>query len=97
MILVSKAAVSTEKASRYLQQMCKHFAHKLDVEFDREAGKVSFPFGELNLTAKNDQLQLTVQTEQDETMLARMEKATADHLVRFMFREEPEIKWVRGD
>ena len=31
---VSTATVPTKSASRYLQQLCKHWAHNLEVEFD---------------------------------------------------------------
>src|SRR6185437_8958296 len=42
MILVSTVRVPTTHASRYLQQLCKHWAHKLDVSFTPEAGHVVF-------------------------------------------------------
>ncbi|GAB5486976.1 MAG: DUF2218 domain-containing protein [Parasphingorhabdus sp.] len=93
----SNAKVTTDKASRYLQQMCKHFSHKLDVDFDRESGEIFFPFGKLNMRAGESELTLSVTTEGDLETLAKMEKATADHLIRFMFREEPKIDWTRTD
>jgi uncharacterized protein len=39
----STARVPTESASRYLQQLCKHWSHNLQVEFTPEAGTVIFP------------------------------------------------------
>ena len=33
----SQAQVRTEHASRYLQQLCKHWSHKFAVTFDRVA------------------------------------------------------------
>ena len=30
---------TTPNASKYLQQLCKHFAHKVDVEYDETRGK----------------------------------------------------------
>jgi hypothetical protein len=36
----SVATIATDKASRYLQQLAKHFAHKLPVTFDLRAGKI---------------------------------------------------------
>ena len=49
--MVSKLFVKTLKASIYLQQIGKHFSHKLKVEFDAHAGRIEFPFGiaELNV------------------------------------------------
>ena len=37
------ARVPTANGSRYLQQLCKHWSHKLNVEFTPEAGTVVFP------------------------------------------------------
>ncbi|TIT63197.1 MAG: DUF2218 domain-containing protein, partial [Mesorhizobium sp.] len=34
----SHANVTTAHASRYLQQLCKHWAHKFPVEFDPNHG-----------------------------------------------------------
>ena len=39
----STVRVPTPKASRYLQQLCKHWSHNLAVEFTAETGKVVFP------------------------------------------------------
>ena len=39
----STVRVPTTKASRYLQQLCKHFSHHLAVEFTEEKGGVVFP------------------------------------------------------
>lgn len=36
----SHADVVTEHASRYLQQLCKHWAHKFPVEFDLNHGTI---------------------------------------------------------
>ena len=33
----------TEKASRYLQQLCKHWEHNLKVEFSADHGTIVFP------------------------------------------------------
>lgn len=43
MALSSTAVVPTDKSSRYLQQLCKHWAHNLAVEFDPQHGQVTFP------------------------------------------------------
>ena len=37
------ASVPTANASRYLQQLCKHWTHNLEVEFTPEHGRVTFP------------------------------------------------------
>ena len=37
------AVVPTASASRYLQQLCKHWSHNMAVEFDETNGRVVFP------------------------------------------------------
>ncbi|MBC7987365.1 MAG: DUF2218 domain-containing protein, partial [Sphingomonadaceae bacterium] len=39
----SVARVPTTSGGRYLQQLCKHWAHNLAVEFTPERGTVTFP------------------------------------------------------
>ena len=43
MTFTSSARVPTSKASRYLQQLCKHWSHNLAVEFNEQKGGVVFP------------------------------------------------------
>ena len=50
----------TAQASRYLQQLCKHFGHKVAARFDATSGVVDLPAGPLALTAEADQLVVTV-------------------------------------
>jgi len=47
----SEARITTEQASIYLQQLCKHFAHRLLVEFTPERGQITFSIGTCRLTA----------------------------------------------
>ncbi|MGO7273650.1 DUF2218 domain-containing protein, partial [Rhizobium ruizarguesonis] len=39
---LSKVVVPTEHASRYLQQLCKHWSHKFSVDFYPLKGRVPF-------------------------------------------------------
>jgi len=88
----STANVTTEMASRYLQQLCKHFAHKIPAEFTPEEGSITFPFGVCALTAQGSRLTMTVTTE-NEADLPRMQDVIASHLERFAFRDKPAIVW----
>lgn len=87
------AIVTTENASRYLQQLCKHFAHKVTVEFTSEAGTVWLPFGTCHLSAEADRLVLRATS--DPSDLPKLERFLGDHLARFAFRENPIIAWKR--
>jgi hypothetical protein len=87
----STATITTSRASSSLQQLCKHFGHKLPVEFTAETGAITLPFGTCALKAENNTLTLALTTEKD--ALERMQKLIGDHLARFAFRENPEIEW----
>ncbi|MFA6267180.1 MAG: DUF2218 domain-containing protein [Pseudolabrys sp.] len=91
----STADVTTEHASRYLQQLCKHFAHKRPVTFDAQKGQISFSSGECHLTADGGVLTLS-QTSPDDEHLAQLQDVVERHLVRFAFREELKLDWRRA-
>ncbi len=42
---VSVARVPTHSASMYLQQLAKHWIHKIDVTMSEEEGRIAFPNG----------------------------------------------------
>ena len=90
----SEARVETERSSRYLQQLCKHFEHKLPATYSPEAGRIEFPFGVCPLTADAGTLTMRAESE-DEASLGRLEEVIAKHLDRFAFRDKPAIDWAR--
>lgn len=87
------AIVPTTHASRYLQQLCKHWAHKFAVEFTPEHGTIDLGEGRLViLDADAEKLSATV--ESSEENLPRLEEVVASHIIRFAFREELAFNWV---
>ena len=94
---VSVARVPTGSASRYLQQLAKHWSHKMAVSFTAEEGSITFPNGSLlAMKADSDSLDLvlTVPEGEDE---GRMREVVASHLDRFAFREAPlTFDWRAG-
>jgi hypothetical protein len=93
----SQARIPTAAASRYLQQVCKHWSHKFAVEFTPEQGTI--PFADDRrclLEATPDRLRLRIEAA-DEATLQRMEGVVIDHLKRFAFREDlGDIAWQRN-
>jgi len=87
-MLSANARFETASASRYLQQLCKHFAHKIAVDFDAQRGIAELPPGPATLRADDAGLDMTV-TAADAEGLARGRFILEDHLRRFAFREEP--------
>jgi len=81
--------VPTASASRYLQQLAKHWSHKLAVSYTPEAGTIDFPNGaHVELRAGPATLAVVV-TVPDGVDLAGMCGVVAEHLDRFAFREAP--------
>ena len=92
---ISIAHVQTKSASRYLQQLCKHWGHKYPVEFDPKHGVISLPMGPVTMDASADELKVELDTP-EASSLDRFEAVVADHLARFAFREELKFDWRRG-
>ncbi len=93
-MISSQAHVQTSNASRYLVQLCKHFAHKIEVTYDSKNGHATFPFGTCTMQA--DETQLILQcTGNDEAALMRVQDILQEHLKGFAFREKPSIVWTR--
>jgi len=91
MSAAATARVPTAHASRYLQQLCKHWSHNLAVTFTPEEGRVDFaPRAQAvaTMTATPEALTVRVEAPDDEA-LTRMTGVVADHLDRFAFREAP--------
>ena len=92
------AIVPTENGSKYLQQLCKHWSHNLEVTFSPEEGSVTFPkdgrAGEfegdavLSLSAQAETL--TCQLDASEApQLEILQRVVAEHLDRFAHKESP--------
>ena len=86
------ALVPTEHASRYLQQLCKHFGHKIEVAFDEKAGRIAFPYGDCRLSVVDGNLRIAL-TAADNDILDRLTNVVVSHLARFAFREELVYQW----
>lgn len=91
-LVSSSADVATPNASRYLQQLCKHFAHKLPVIVDERSGQITFSIGDCRLAAEEGILRMSL-TAPDDPQLAQLQDVVARHLVRFAFREDLNIDW----
>ena len=85
----SVARVPTGSASRYLQQLAKHWSHKMTVVFDTESATMDFPNGaRLEMRADSETLDVVLSVPEDDDV-ARMRTVVEDHLNRFAFREAP--------
>lgn len=92
----SHASLKTDKASRYLTQLCKHWGHRFPVVLDAAEGRIDLPAGPCLLRAEPDELRITVKTAEPD-LLARLEDVVESHLARFAFREgEIKLAWTRA-
>jgi len=90
------ARVPTDAASKYLQQLCKHWSHKLEVSFTPDHGTVRFSDALVTLAAEDKALVVTVEAAEEETT-TRIKDVVARHLDRFAFREAPlPFDWQDG-
>jgi len=86
---VSVARVPTASASRYLQQLAKHWSHKMTVAFTAEEATIDFPNGaRLVMRADTDTLDVALTVPEGEDV-ANMRGVVERHLDRFAFREAP--------
>ncbi len=90
----SETNVPTKNANRYLQQLCKHFAHKVPTEFDATRGSITLPMGVCELSATDGTLTMRGSAG-DGDALIRLQGVIASHLERFAFREELKFDWAQ--
>ncbi len=106
MSLSATARVPTTQASRYLQQLCKHWQHNLAVDFTADHGTVAFPKDARGADWPDDALvtfdagaeALGVRIDASAAgQLDALKDAVARHLDRFAFREAPlAFDWQPG-
>jgi len=91
MIIVTSTA-QTASASKYLQQLCKHFAHKVPAKWDTSHGEVWFPYGYCRMDASDTGLSIHCETD-EEDKLGLLRHVIDDHLERFAWREKLKLEW----
>lgn len=85
-MMITTARYPTAHASKYLQQLCKHFAHKAEVRYDETIGHAALPPGPATLTADAEGLTIRIESEDAKSMIhARF--IIDSHLVTFAHRE----------
>ena len=89
---VIHSEAKTESASKYLQQLCKHFAHKVSSEWTLECGRVDFPFGLCEMQAENGNLTIRCSTA-DEANLPLLRAVIDSHMKTFSWREKLQLEW----
>ncbi|MFD0987952.1 DUF2218 domain-containing protein [Methyloligella solikamskensis] len=94
-MIKSQAVVQTPAASKYLQQLCKHFAHKAPATFDMTTARVEFPFGLCEMEANERELAISCDSP-DQPSMTKMQNVVGGHLERFAWREKLQVQWNGG-
>lgn len=87
-----QAWIATPTASRSLTRLCRHFRHKIDVEYDEQKADARFPFGHCLMEATSEHLHLRCQAPDDASM-ARLQYVLDDHLRRFSREPDMVFDW----
>lgn len=106
MSATATARVPTAHASKYLQQVCKHWEHNLAVSYDAMRGQITFPRDSrgadwpgdavVTLAAEEGTLVCTIDASV-EGQRDGLKGAVERHIERFAFREAPlSFVWVDG-
>ena len=80
-----------EKPERYIQQLVKHWSHKMATSYDEGDGMGAFPFSEHDnavMQARAGGIAITLTTAGQERNV-HMRGVIEQHLDRFAFREAP--------
>ncbi len=93
----SQARIETPNARKYLTQLAKHFAQKIEVEASDDEARLSFLVGPAHLRADDAGLAIRVEAT-DEEGVERLKNVVWRHLERFAFREpDLQVAWSTPD
>ena len=103
--MTSTAEVATERAARYGKQLASHLGHRLETQWDDDAGSgtITFADGHCRLDATGTALLLRIRLDASVApdsagaVFDRMEDVVGRHLVRFGSRDELVVAWQRSD
>jgi len=84
----ASAQVPTRSGWKYVQQLGKHWSHKLAVELHEPQAVVRFSSALATMRSDQERITTLIEAEDQET-LVRMQRVVQEHLDRFAFREAP--------
>lgn len=90
------STTQTASASKFLQQLCKHFAHKVPAERDANPGEVSFPFGKRHMEASGTCRMIHCKAG-DAPKMRRARTVLDDRLELYARRRELKLQWRSDD
>ncbi|WP_282175996.1 DUF2218 domain-containing protein [Vibrio nereis] len=86
--------IHSEHVSKYLVVLCRHFARKVEANWDDENGEVHFPMGKAYMRADGTTNTLTIRcTAEDEHKVNGVISIIDSHVHMFSRREALELSW----
>lgn len=86
------ATVATEKPSRLINRLCKHWGHKFPAHHDEHKGEIELPIGNCRLQVAEGGLQVVLEAENTE-QLQKLQQVVVDHLERMATGETLSFAW----
>jgi hypothetical protein len=87
------ARVATDEPARFMKQLCRHFGHKLEVEWSEDKGSIVFTSGRCDLVVEPGVLALDTSSETEEGA-AQVADVIASHLLRFGAKSNLEVEFA---
>ena len=84
---IVSASVPTVNGAKYMQQLCKHWSHRLEVDLSEQKRRGQVSGRGRHVRAGGRCASVTIEGEDGE--IERMKGVVASHLDRFAFREAP--------
>lgn len=85
--------ITTTQPERVMRRLCKHWAHKIAVEYDEHKGKALFPEqGEVHFTVEENSLVIRIEANNSESMQS-IQKNIEHHMVPMAQPEIITISW----
>lgn len=91
--MIATSTINTNSPSKYINRLCKHFAHKVSVQYDENSGEILFDMGKGTIAKTDDGLILTAEANTDEN-LAIIIDIMDRHFVRVAWQEALTLNWV---
>ncbi|MCC2606953.1 DUF2218 domain-containing protein [Planctobacterium marinum] len=86
------AEVQTHNGSKYLQRLCKHFAHRVTAKWSEHQGNVNFAEGTCTLWSDARSLKMVCRADSEQE-LAEIVDTLDRHFIRFAKAEAPNLVW----
>ena len=84
--------IETEKASKYLSVLCRHFSRKVAATWNEAHGEINFPVGRCMMIVNDNELLIECRSK-DEEQLEKQHTIIDSHLHLFSRREPIEAVW----